>query len=94
MRVEVVVLTSTDGSSWTDTSSGAGTLSWQGFYDIEYCNDRFLACGFFSTIRYSTDGGANFFSNSDGGEQIPGFAFGNGVYLAAGIDRDNSNVNI
>ncbi|MGI9240142.1 MAG: PKD domain-containing protein [Verrucomicrobiales bacterium] len=90
----VVVLTSSDGSSWTDTSSGAGTSSWQGFYDVQFCNDRFLASGFYSDLRYSTDGGANFLTTRDTGEQIPAFAFGNGIYLAAGIDRDNSSANI
>ena len=90
----VVVLSSTDGSSWADTSSGAGTLDWQGFYDVQYCNDRFLASGFYSNLRHSTDAGANFLTTRDGGEQFPALAFGNGIYLAAGIDRDNSNANI
>jgi len=90
----VVVLTSTDGSSWTDTSSGTGTLSWQGFYDVQYCNDRFLASGFYSKIRSSTDGGANFVTNRSASEEIPAFAYGNGIYLAAGVDLDSSDANV
>jgi hypothetical protein len=90
----VVVLTSSDGSSWTDTSFGAETLSWQGFYDVEFCNDRFLASGFYSKIRHSTNAGANFLTSRSRSEEIPAFAYGNGIYLAAGTDLDDSRANI
>ncbi|HEX7260900.1 MAG TPA: PKD domain-containing protein, partial [Luteolibacter sp.] len=53
----VVSLASTDGSNWTNTSGGAGVANWQGFDDVEFCNDRFLASGWYSKIRHSTNGG-------------------------------------
>lgn len=90
----VAVLTSSDGSSWTNTSGGAGVASWQGFYDVEYCHDRFLASGWYSKIRHSTDGGATFASNETGTREVPAFAHGNGIFLAAGIDKDNANADI
>lgn len=90
----VVVLTSTDGNSWTDTSAGVNILSWQGFYDVQYCNDRFLASGFRSKIQHSTDGGTSFATTRADDEEIPGFAFGNGIYLAAGEDNENGDMPI
>ena len=90
----VAVLTSPDGTTWTDQAGGAGTTGSQGFYDVQYCGDRFLASGWFSKLRHSTDGGATFSTNQSGTEQIPAFAYGNGIYFAAGIDKDNSNADI
>ena len=87
-----LVLTSTDGSSWDDTSAGAGTASWQGFYDVQYCNDRFLASGWYSKIRHSTDGGTAFSTTRPLTEQVPAFAYGNGIYFAAGEDTTDFNV--
>ncbi len=89
-----VVLTSTNGSYWTNASAGAGTAGWQGFHDVEYCHDRFLASGWYSKLRHSTDGGASFATTRPGTEQFPAFAHGNGIYLAAGIDKDNGDADI
>ena len=89
-----IVLTSTNGLSWYDESSGAGTASWQGFYDVEYVNDRFLASGWYSKIRHSTDGGSNFSTTLTETHQVPAFAYGNGVYLAAGINKDDADADI
>lgn len=86
-----VVLASSTGSSWTNTSAGAGLESWQGFYDVQFCNDRFLASGWYSKIRHSTDGGATFASSESVTRQIPAFAHGNGIYFAAGINKDNAD---
>ncbi len=91
----VVVLTSSDGGeSWDNTSSGAGTANWQGFYDVQYLNDRFFASGWHSKLRASTDAGATFTPLRTSTEQTPAFAHGNGVYFAAGIDLSNSNAKV
>ncbi|MFT5104925.1 MAG: hypothetical protein ACI9UA_000543 [Pseudoalteromonas tetraodonis] len=87
-----VVLKSTDGSAWNDTSSGASLASWQGFYDVQYCNDRFLASGWYSKIRHSSNGGATFTTTRPITEQIPAFAYGNGVYFAAGEETPDFDV--
>ncbi len=89
-----VVLASADGLGWTDRSGGAGTASWQGFYDVQFCGDRFLASGWYSKLRHSTDGGESFATTRSASEEIPAFAFGNGIYLAAGIDRSDSNADV
>lgn len=87
---QATILTSTDGSSWVNTSSGAGTE--QGFFEVEYLNNLFVAGGFYTRIRYSLDGGATFQSNrTSDHERITAFAYGNGVYFAAGTDLDNSS---
>lgn len=89
------VLKSLNGSSWTNTTSGAvGLASWHGFYKVQYCNDRFLGSGWYSKIRYSTDGGSTFPTNESGTRQIEGFAYGNGTYLAAGVNKDASDADI
>lgn len=88
------VLTSADGSSWTDRTSGTGLASWQDISEMEYLNDRFLGSGWYARIRHSTDLG-NTFSTTETGERIiAGYAFGNGVYFAAGADRDNADADI
>jgi hypothetical protein len=81
----VAVLTSSSGATWTNTSAGAGLVSTQGFYDVEFCNDRFLVSGWFSKIRHSTKGGATFASTESVTRQIPAFAYGNGIDLAADV---------
>ncbi|MEK7951055.1 PKD domain-containing protein [Luteolibacter soli] len=89
-----IVLTSPDGNTWTNTSAAAGLLSWHGFYDVQYCNDRFLASGWYTKIRHSTNNGASFTTTQTGTRQIPAFAYGNGIYFAAGVDKDNANADI
>lgn len=86
-----VVLTSANGSSWTDKSAGAGLASWQGFYQADFCNDRLLASGWYTKIRRSTDHGDTFVTNDSVNRDISAFSYGNGVYLAAGVDLDNSD---
>lgn len=90
----VQVFTSPNGVAWTDTSSGAGVASWQNFWDVQYCNDRFLASGWYSKLRSSTNGGASFQTTRNRTEEVPAFAYGNGLYFAAGIDKDNLDANV
>ncbi len=89
-----LVLTSSDGLTWTDTTMGSGLLSWQDMTAIVWAQDRFLASGWYSKLRHSTDLGSTFSSNRTPDEEITGFAYGNGVWFAAGLDRDNSNADI
>ena len=86
-----VVLTSTDGITWTDKSAGAGLASWHGFYQADFCNDRFLASGWYTRIRRSTDHGNTFVTNDSVNWDISAFSYGNGVYLAAGVNRDSAD---
>jgi PKD repeat protein len=88
------VLTSPDGNTWTNTSAAAGLGVNQGFYDAEYCNDRFLASGWYTKIRHSTNNGASFATTQTGTRQIPAFAYGHGIYFAAGVDKDNGDADI
>ncbi len=89
-----VVLTSDNGTNWVDATSGAGTLSWQSFGAVQFVGDRFLASGFHSKIRHSINNGASFQTNQTGSQSTPAFAYGNGIYLAAGVDLDSSNADI
>lgn len=90
----VTVLSSIDGQTWTDQSFGAGIASWQDLRSIAWTNDRFLSSGWYSKLRNSTDGGVSFQTSRTASEDMPGLAFGNGVYFAAGIDRDNADADI
>ncbi|MGB0990890.1 MAG: PKD domain-containing protein [Akkermansiaceae bacterium] len=76
------ILTSSDGTSWTNTSAGAGTS--QGFFHIKFLQDRFLASGFHTRFRVSTDGGDTFADTSLGNIRMPALAHGNGIYFAGG----------
>jgi hypothetical protein len=90
-----VVLTSADGLSWSDYSGGVDLSAWKGFYDVQFCNDRFLASGWYARILHSTDQGRTFSTLMTGDRQIiPAFAYGNGIYFAAGINKDDSNADI
>ncbi|MCP5536312.1 MAG: PKD domain-containing protein [Akkermansiaceae bacterium] len=86
------ILTSTDGAAWLDTSSSAGTT--QGFFHVAYLNDRFLASGFHTHLRYSTDGGNSFTNTGAGNKRFPAMAYGNGIYFAAGWDLANSSAHV
>lgn len=83
----VSVVTSTNGISWADHSSGAGVESWKGFNNIRFANDRFLACGWKSRIRHSTDNGQSFTSRETKLLLAPGIAYGNNLYFVAGIEE-------
>ncbi|GAA5484711.1 PKD domain-containing protein [Haloferula sargassicola] len=87
----VKVLSSTNGLVWTDVSAGAGIGTWQEFVEIEALGDRFLASGWYAGIRRSTDLGAAFTLSGSQNRRYSGFATGNGLWFAAGIDYDNSS---
>jgi len=80
------VLTSTDGLSWTNTSSGAGTLSSQDLRYIRWTKDRFLASGWYAKVRQSSDLGVSFTTTRTANDDTPAMAYGNGVWFAAGVD--------
>ncbi len=83
-----IVFTSADGTSWTDHSSGVDLESWRGFYDVEYLKDRFLASGWHARILHSLDQGQTFTTSMTGnGLIIPAFAYGNGIFFAAGLEK-------
>ena len=84
------VLTSVDGSTWTNTSTGTGLASWQDFRHIQWLGDRFITSGWYSKLRYSTDLGATFATTRTTTEEMPGLAYGNGVWFAAGTTQGNS----
>lgn len=86
------ILKSTNGQTWINTSAGAGTI--QGFFHLEYLNDRFVTSGYHTKLRYSTDQGDSFNTHQSDSERTPGLAYGNGVYFAAGWDQSNSNAHI
>lgn len=90
----LIVLTSTDGLTWSNSSAGAGVDSWQDFRKISWANNRFLASGWYSKLRQSTDLATTFFTTRTNDEEIAGFAYGNGIWFAAGIDKDNSNADV
>lgn len=90
-----VALSSTNGISWSDHSAGVDLSSWKGLYDVEYCNDRFLAGGWYARVLHSTDQGQTFTTSMDGDRQvIPAFVYGNGIYFAAGVNKDDGNADI
>ncbi len=84
------VLTSTDGLSWTNTSAGAGVLSWQDLRSIKWTKDRFLASGWYGKVRQSTDLGVSFTTTRTANDETPAMAYGNGIWFAAGVDDANS----
>jgi hypothetical protein len=89
-----VVYTSPDGLSWTDRSAGAGLTNFRAFYDIEYCNDLFLAGGWYAGIRRSENQGVSFDASESSNYEIPAFAYGKGIYFAAGINKDAADADI
>jgi len=89
-----LVLTSTDGATWTDRSAGSGIIGPESFFEIEYLNGRFIASGWYAKIRHSTDLGTTFSTTETAYRNIEGLAYGNGVYFAAGIDKSNGDADI
>ena len=84
------VLTSADGVTWTNTSAGAGLASWQDLRYIQWAGNRFLASGWYAKLRHSTDYGGTFTTTRTTNEEMPGMAYGNGVWFAAGATQGNS----
>lgn len=88
------VLTSPDGLTWTNTSAGAGVAAWQDLRSIIWTGTRFVSSGFYSKLRYSLDLGASFATTRTRTEDTPALAYGNGVWFAAGVDRDAGDADI
>lgn len=84
------ILTSPDGTTWTNTSAGAGMASWQDLRYIKWANNRFLASGWYAKLRYSTDLGTTFATTRTTNDDMPALAYGNGVWFAAGVDDASS----
>lgn len=89
-----VVFTSTDGSSWIDRSTGAGVASWQDLRTIAWLNDRFVASGWYSSLRTSTDGAQTFTTTRAVREENPATAYGDGIYFTAGVNLDSSSADV
>lgn len=89
-----VVYVSVDGLTWHDRSSGAGTDSPHRLEDLKYCNNLLLAGGNGAGIRYSDTGGERFSTTDAAGYKIPAFAYGNGIYFAAGVAGVNGVTDI
>lgn len=89
-----VVLTSPDGQAWTDTTIGSGLESWHDFQSVNWAGDRFLASGWYSKLRHSTDAGASFSTTRTINEHTPGIAYGNGIWFAAGTEYGGSGADL
>ncbi len=83
----VAVVTSPDGNVWSTHSSGAGIESWQDLRRIDFCNDRFVASGWFSKVRSSSNQGRSFSTAEILSRDVVGFCYSQGIYFAAGIER-------
>lgn len=88
------VFTSTDRTNWIDRSSGAGLASWQDLRKIAWLNDRFVASGWYSKLRASTDQGETFTTTRTDSERTPGLAYGDGIYFAAGTNISDSEADV
>lgn len=86
--------TSTDGLTWMDQAAGTGVDSWQDLRRAAWLNDRFVASGWYSRLRVSTNHGATFSSNRQNYEQTPAMTYGAGIYFAAGINQSASDADI
>jgi len=88
------VFTSVDGTNWIDRAAGTTLAGWQDMRKGAWLGDRFVASGWFSKLRVSTDGGQSFVSNRPHTEETPALAYGDGIWYAAGVDRDVSNAQV
>ncbi|MEI6871059.1 MAG: PKD domain-containing protein [Verrucomicrobiota bacterium] len=85
------VYTTSGGSALTDVSGAAlGT----GYYldTVAYLNDRFVSSGSDTPLRASTNKAATFTISATTTEQAHALVYGNGFYLAAGLDADSKMV--
>ena len=81
------VATSPDGLTWTDRSSGTVIDSWKDLRRTSFLNDRFFSSGWYSQFCSATDSGTTFVQIRPDYEELPAMAFGQGIYLAGGIQR-------
>ncbi len=82
------ILTSPGGLDWTDQSAGTGLAPWQDFRSIDFLGGRFVASGFYSQLRFSTNKGGTFAPKKPDYEEVPAIAYGNNVYFGAGVLRN------
>ena len=82
---------SANGLGWLDRSGGTGLDGWQDLRKVAWLNDRFVASGWFSKLRISSDGGTTFTATRSRTEELPAMAYGSGCWFAAGVDRDADN---
>jgi hypothetical protein len=85
------VFTSPDGLNWADYSSGAGLASWQDFRKIAWLHNRFVASGWYSKLRVSTNNAQTFSTTRTHTEELPAMAYTDGIWFTAGVDRDASS---
>lgn len=88
------VFTSANLTNWTDVSAGAGLASWHDIRRIAWLNDRFVASGWYSKLRISTDNGLTFTSNRTDSEEVFGLAYGDGIFFTAGLNRSASDADV
>lgn len=83
------VFVSSDGSNWVDRSSAVNfdDASWQDLRNISFANDRFIASGWYSKIRVSTDASQTFSAVRSEPENVDSVAYGNGLYVGIGINQ-------
>ena len=85
------VYTSENGLQWQDRTAGAGIdASWQDLRSIAFLNDRFIASGWYSKLRFSTDGGKTFSTTRTRNEEADVLSYHNGLYFALGTERVGS----
>ncbi|MBX3742840.1 MAG: PKD domain-containing protein [Akkermansiaceae bacterium] len=89
-----VVLTSADGLTWTNTTATTGLPHLSEIAEIEYIDGRFIASGWNAGIRKSTDLGVTFPAVESSFKSLTGIAYGNGIYLAVGVDPSNGRADI
>jgi hypothetical protein len=86
---------SSDGLSWTENNLTGMLDTWRDFRDVGFLNGRLYASGFYGGLRSSTDEGLTWqqhdFESYD--LSATGFASGNGVHLAIGV-QDNSSTDV
>ena len=85
------VFTSADRSNWIDCSAGAGVASWQDLRKIAWLNNRFVASGWYSSLRTSSDNAQTFTTTRGVTEEAPAMAYGDGIWFAAGVNHSSSD---
>ncbi|WP_221414169.1 immunoglobulin-like domain-containing protein [Paenibacillus sp. 598K] len=75
-----VVMTSVDGASWTNQTSGITS----NLKDVSYINDQFVAVGQGGKIILSDDGASWTSATNNDTSELTSVAYGNGMYVAVG----------
>lgn len=89
------IFRSSDGSSWTDLSSGFHLDSWKDFRVVEYLDGAFHAGGFYGQASRSTNNGASWSTTLTGEDYtLSGIAEIDGVFYAVGKNESNRDVEI